>query len=213
MIKFSKEKVLLLHKLIAEETGGSIGVRDEALLESALENVFSSFGGQEFYPTKEEKGARLGYALISNHAFVDGNKRIGMYVMLTFLEVNGIRLDCTNDEVVEVGLAVASGAMDYEALLAWLDGNNGKSAERTVVKRANRSRNDSDSPLRQPTDQKAGGSNPSRRTTANLLISMGSRFLFYLSMNSICLFSNVFLTSLTQAFCQLICKALLSGSV
>ena len=81
MIKFSKEKVLLLHKLIAEETGGSIGVRDEALLESALENVFSGFGGEEFYPTKEEKGARLGYALISNHAFVDGNKRIGMYVM------------------------------------------------------------------------------------------------------------------------------------
>ena len=68
MIKFSKEKVLLLHKLIAEETGGSIGVRDEALLESALENVFSGFGGQEFYPTREEKGARLGYALISNHA-------------------------------------------------------------------------------------------------------------------------------------------------
>jgi len=61
MIKFSKEKVLLLHKLIAEETGGSIGVRDEALLESALENAFSGFGGQEFYPTKEEKGARLGY--------------------------------------------------------------------------------------------------------------------------------------------------------
>ena len=85
-----------------------------------MENVFSGFGGQEFYPTKEEKGARLGYALISNHAFVDGNKRIGMYVMLTFLEVNGIQLDCANDEVVEVGLAVASGAMDYEALLAWV---------------------------------------------------------------------------------------------
>ena len=120
MIKFSKEKVLLLHRLIAEETGGSIGVRYETLLESALENVFSGFGGQEFYPTREEKGARLGYALISNHAFVDGNKRIGMYVMLTFLEVNGIRLNCTNDEVIEVGLAVASGAMDYEALLAWV---------------------------------------------------------------------------------------------
>ena len=100
MIKFSKEKVLLLHRLIAEETGGSIGVGDETLLESVLENVFSGFGGQEFYPTKDEKGARLGYALISNHAFVDGNKRIGMYVMLTFLEVNGIRLDCTNNEVV-----------------------------------------------------------------------------------------------------------------
>ncbi len=120
MIKFSKEKVLLLHQLIAEETGGSIGVRDEGLLESALETSFSGFGGQEFYPTKEEKGARLGYSLISNHAFVDGNKRIGVYVMLTFLEVNGIRLDCTNEEVVEIGLGVANGSMDYEALLAWV---------------------------------------------------------------------------------------------
>ena len=120
MIKFSKDKVLLLHKLIAEETGGSVGIRDEALLEYALENAFSGFGGQEFCPSKEEKGARLGYTLISNHAFVDGNKRIGMYVMLTFLEVNGIHLDCTNDEIVEVGLAVASGAMDYDALLKWV---------------------------------------------------------------------------------------------
>ena len=120
MIKFSKDKVLLLHKLIAEETGGSVGIRDEALLESALENAFSGFGGQEFYPSKEEKGARLGYTLISNHAFVDGNKRIGMYVMLTFLEVNGIRLDCTNNEIIEVGLAVASGAMGYDALLKWV---------------------------------------------------------------------------------------------
>ena len=120
MIKFSKEKVLLLHQLIAQETGGSVGVRDEGLLESALETAFSGFGGQEFYPTKEEKGARLGYILISNHAFVDGNKRIGVYVMLTFLEVNGIRLDCTNEDVVKIGLGVADGSMDYEALLAWV---------------------------------------------------------------------------------------------
>ncbi|MBQ9489252.1 MAG: type II toxin-antitoxin system death-on-curing family toxin [Lachnospiraceae bacterium] len=120
MIKFSKEKVLLLHQLIAQETGGGIGVRDEGLLESALEGAFASFGGQELYPTKEEKGARLGYTLISNHAFLDGNKRIGMYVMLTFLEVNGIRLECTNEEVARVGLAVASGEMGYEALRDWV---------------------------------------------------------------------------------------------
>ena len=120
MIKFSKEKVLLLHQLIAEETGGSIGVRDEGLLESALEAAFSTFGGQELYPTKEEKGARIGFNLISNHAFVDGNKRIGMYVMLTFLEVNGIHMDCTSEDVVTAGLAVAAGEMDYEALLHWV---------------------------------------------------------------------------------------------
>ena len=120
MIKFSKEKVLLLHKLIAEETGGSIRVRDEALLDSALESAFAGFGDKEFYPTKEEKGARLGYTLISNHAFVDGNKRIGMYIMLTFLEVNGIRMDCTNDEVYQTGMCVADGTMGYEALLMWV---------------------------------------------------------------------------------------------
>ena len=120
MIRFSKEKVLLLHQLIAQETGGSVGVRDEGLLEAALETAFSSFGGQEFYPTKEEKGALIGYSLISNHAFVDGNKRIGVYVMLTFLEVNGIRLDCTNEDVVHIGLSVADGSMDYEALLTWV---------------------------------------------------------------------------------------------
>ena len=120
MIKFSKEKVLLLHKLIAEETGGSIGVRDEALLESALEAAFAGFGDKEFYPTKEEKGARLGYSLVSNHAFVDGNKRIGMYVMLTFLEVNGIHMDCTNEEVTELGLALADGSVAYEELLKWV---------------------------------------------------------------------------------------------
>ena len=81
---------------------------------------FAGFGDEEFYPTKEEKGARLGYTLISNHAFVDGNKRIGMYVMLTFLEVNGIHMDCTNEDVAQTGLAVAAGTMDYEALLQWV---------------------------------------------------------------------------------------------
>jgi len=120
MIKFSKEKVLLLHKFIAEETGGSIGVRDEALLESALEAAFAGYGDIEYYPTKEEKGARLGYTLISNHAFVDGNKRIGMYVMLTFLEVNGIHLECTNEDVANVGLRVADGSMKYEDILKWI---------------------------------------------------------------------------------------------
>ena len=120
MIKFSKEKVLLLHQIISEATGGSIGVRDEGLLESALESAYASFGGQDFYPTKEEKGARLGYALISNHAFVDGNKRIGVYVMLTFLEMNGIRIHCTDEELVHVGLSVADGSMGYDDLLQWV---------------------------------------------------------------------------------------------
>ena len=120
MMKFSKEKVLLLHQLLAEATGGSVGVRDEGLLDSALESAYAGFGNTEFYPTKEEKGARLGYSLISNHAFVDGNKRIGLYVMMSFLEMNGIRVRCTDDELIYIGLAIADGSMKYEELVDWI---------------------------------------------------------------------------------------------
>lgn len=120
MIKFSRDKVLLLHQILSAETGGDPKLRDINLLDSALESAFQTFGGQELYPTKEEKAARIGYALISNHAFADGNKRIGMYVLLTFLETNGIKIRPSNEEVVRVGLATAAGEMKYEDILAWI---------------------------------------------------------------------------------------------
>ena len=120
MIKFSREKVLLLHQILSQATGGDPNLRDINLLDSALESAFQTFDGKELYPTKEEKAARIAYSLISNHAFVDGNKRIGMYVLLSFLETNGIRIHPTNEEVVRVGLATASGEMKYEDILAWI---------------------------------------------------------------------------------------------
>ena len=120
MTTFSKEKVLLLHQLMAEATGGDVGVRDEALLESAIENIFATFDGVELYPSKEEKAAQLGFSLISNHAFVDGNKRIGMYLMISFLELNGIRIDATNEEVAKLGLDVAGGLADNKHILKWI---------------------------------------------------------------------------------------------
>ena len=80
MIKFSVEKVKLLHQLMAQATGGSVGVRDEGLLDSASESAFATFGGEELYPSKEEKAAKICFSLVSNHAFVDGNKRIGVYL-------------------------------------------------------------------------------------------------------------------------------------
>ena len=123
MIKFSKDKVLLLHQLLTQETGGAAGVRDFNLLDSALESAFQTFGGQDLYPTKQEKAARLGFSLVSNHAFVDGNKRIGMYVMITFLEVNGISVNASNEEVARVGLALADGSMKYDELLKWVQDN------------------------------------------------------------------------------------------
>jgi len=120
MIKFSSEKVKLLHQLMAEATGGSVGVRDEGLLDSAIEGAFATFDGVELYPSKEEKAAKLGYSLISNHAFVDGNKRIGVYVMLSFLELNGIHIEAADEDVVSLGLGVADGSMEQKDILDWI---------------------------------------------------------------------------------------------
>ena len=120
MIKFSREKVKLLHQLMAEATGGSVGVRDEGLLDSAIEGAFATFDGTELYPSKEEKAAKLGYSLISNHAFVDGNKRIGVYVMLSFLEINGVHIEASNEDVIALGLGTADGTMGQEDVLQWI---------------------------------------------------------------------------------------------
>lgn len=120
MIKFSTEKVMLLHRILLEATGGTDGVRDIGLLDSALEAAYATFDGKEMFPTKEEKAARLGVGLISNHAFVDGNKRIGMYVLLSFLELNGIYIEVSDDDVIQAGLAIARGEMKYEDLHSWI---------------------------------------------------------------------------------------------
>ena len=120
MIKFSVEKVKLLHQLMAQATGGSVGVRDEGLLDSASESAFATFGGEELYPSKEEKAAKICFSLVSNHAFVDGNKRIGVYVMLSFLELNGIRIEASDADVIRLGLSVADGSMKYEEILEWI---------------------------------------------------------------------------------------------
>lgn len=121
MIKFDKEKVLLLQQLVIKSSGGTAGVRDFGLLDSAINSVYQTFDGVELYPTKEEKGARLGYCLVSNHAFVDGNKRIGLLVMLSFLAINGIQMKYTDDELIKIGLALADNKMKYEDLLHWIN--------------------------------------------------------------------------------------------
>ena len=120
MIRFDKDKVLLLQQLVIESTGGLAGVRDFGLLDSAIESVYQTFDGEELYKTKEEKGARLGYALVSNHAFLDGNKRVGVLVMLSFLAINGVNLSYIDDELIDLGLDLASGKMEYEDLLEWI---------------------------------------------------------------------------------------------
>ena len=71
-------------------------------------------------PTKIEKAARLGYGLISNHPFIDGNKRIGVYIMISFLEVNGVHMEFTDQEIEDIALSTASGNMKYEDILKFL---------------------------------------------------------------------------------------------
>lgn len=117
MIRIIKEQLHSIYGMLIEKTGGSSGVLNESLIDSALNNIWQTFDGMELYPTLAEKGARLGYSLVRNHSFSDGNKRIGILTMLTFLSVNGIEITCTDTEIVETGLAIASGLIDYEELL------------------------------------------------------------------------------------------------
>lgn len=120
MKRLGSEHIKLLHRILLEETGGLDGMRDENLFESAINAPFQTFDGVYVYPTLGRKAARLGYSLIKNHPFVDGNKRVGVITMMAFLELNGILIDCNDDELIRIGLAVANGTMDDEQLLQWI---------------------------------------------------------------------------------------------
>lgn len=120
MIRLTKQQVMLLHKDIIAESGGSAEIRDEGLLDSALNAPFQTFSETELYPTLIEKAARLGYSLIKNHAFVDGNKRIGAHTMLVFLALNGIEVEYEDKDFIQLVLGVAAGEISDEQLLTWL---------------------------------------------------------------------------------------------
>lgn len=116
----TKRQILLMHHALVEEYGGSSELRDESLLDSALGAPFQTFGGSDLYPEMILKAARLGYGLIKNHPFVDGNKRIGAHAMITFLEINNVYLEYEDEELIEAILSVASGDSSDEDLVDWL---------------------------------------------------------------------------------------------
>ena len=120
MIVLSKELVLMLHQELIDETGGSVGLKDEGLLDSALAAPFQSYNNQDLFPSIYQKAARLGFGLASNHAFIDGNKRIGAHVMLVFLELNEIQINYSQEELSNIFLEIASGNKGYEELLNWI---------------------------------------------------------------------------------------------
>lgn len=120
MILLTVEEVLMLHDKLLAATGGLPGLRDRGLLESAVLGINASFEDVERYPTVEEKAARLCYALANNHAFVDGNKRIGILAMLMTLRLNGVVLQYTQRELIDLGLEVASGKAEHGEVLMWI---------------------------------------------------------------------------------------------
>lgn len=120
MKRLTKEQVLSLHCELIKETGGTDGIRDDGLLESALSAPFQSFDGVDSFPSIQQKAARLGFGLIKNHAFVDGNKRIGTHAMLIFLALNGIEIEYTQEELTNIILSVAAGDCPFENLVKWI---------------------------------------------------------------------------------------------
>lgn len=120
MILLTVDEIIYLHSKLVAKTGGSDGLRDRGLLESAVFSALGGFGDEEAYPTIEEKAARLMYAIVNNHAFIDGNKRIGVVVMLTTLKLNELELKYTQAELVELGLKTASGNAGYDCILNFI---------------------------------------------------------------------------------------------
>ena len=120
MICLSKQQVLCLHEQVIAETGGLPGLRDEALLDSALNAPFQSFDGTDVYPSIQQKAARLCFGLVKNHPFADGNKRIGVHVMLVFLALNGIELQYTQQELSDTILRLAAGELQLPDLQQWI---------------------------------------------------------------------------------------------
>ena len=120
MIRLTKSQVLLIHDQLITETGGSSGLLDEGLLDSALNAPFQTFGEEDVYPSLQQKAARLCFGLVKNHPFVDGNKRIGAHAMLVFLALNGVELQHSQTELSDVILRLAAGEIEAQELLRWI---------------------------------------------------------------------------------------------
>ena len=114
------KQILYLHRAILEQSGGSTGLRDEELLESAVYRPQTSFGGQDLYPDLFTKAAALGHSLVGNHPFVDGNKRVGFEAMRLMLRMNGYDLHATVENKLDFVLEIAKGERNEQAIAEWL---------------------------------------------------------------------------------------------
>lgn len=120
MILLSKQQLIAIHDQIVLATGGTTGIRDEGLLDAAIAAPWQTFGGNELFPSLEEKAARLGYGLVNNHPFIDGNKRIAAVATLEILALNGVNLSYSQSELSDIFLEVAAGQSNHGVLLEWI---------------------------------------------------------------------------------------------
>ena len=120
MVWITVEDAIKIHNRIIEATGGVDGLRDRAGLEAAVSAPLQSFGGVDLFPSKIEKIARVGFGLASNHAFLDGNKRIGAMMTQLMLKWNGYQLDLKQGELADMFIAIADGKKDDQDLLLWI---------------------------------------------------------------------------------------------
>ncbi|MGL5513979.1 MAG: type II toxin-antitoxin system death-on-curing family toxin [Sporomusa sp.] len=109
-----------MHAMLIKQTGGLDGIRDEGLLDSAINAPFQTFAGEELYPTLQKMAACICYSLVNNHAFNDANKRIGILAMMTFMELNNLEIECLDEELITLGINAASGKIGQEEILCWI---------------------------------------------------------------------------------------------
>ena len=121
MILLTVDEIINLQETLIDKTGGESGLRDRGLLESAVYSAVQIFGDVEVYQAVPEKAARLAYAITKNHAFVDGNKRVGIFVMLMALKLNSVNIDYTQQELINLGLGIADSSLLYEDILSWIN--------------------------------------------------------------------------------------------
>lgn len=120
MKKLSLNQILSLHQKMIKTTGGSSGIRDIDLLQSAIQNAFATFDGHELYPDIKDKIVTICFSIINNHPFIDGNKRMGIYVLLILLQYNNINLTYTEDDLVDLGMGIAEGRLNRKDIIEWL---------------------------------------------------------------------------------------------
>lgn len=120
MLYLSLIDVLDLHARVIDLAGGASELRDLGVLQSAMAQPRTTFGGSELYPTLEEKATALMFSLIQNHPFIDGNKRLGYAAADAFLVLNGFHLVASLDDAERIVVGVASGQVSREALVTWI---------------------------------------------------------------------------------------------